>query len=244
MEIYFKCTYKPQTVEAVIKEITASSSKIGNDVLYKVSLKEDHSLTRCTILPKQLDYIIQIHNQVDLDRFVRIMRGEELARFNSNKPKYSYIDFRLFEDMHIEGEPLNVISYSGIEYVTFLLSILSSVSFTKTSAQKVALKNLRVIGYKASLALNNIQVEQAGISLKAFDSMAAVLEYGAQKYDRDNWRKPSPNKLSSADSLYRHIDAILEGEELDKDSGFQHIGHILCNIMFLTYHLTYESHDK
>ena len=89
-------------------------------------------------------------------------------------------------------------------------------------------------------ALNDIHVEQQFMTLEAFDSMADVLEYGAQKYERNNWRKLSPNKLAAADSLYRHVASILNGELIDEDSKLPHIGHIMCNIMFLTYHLTNE----
>ena len=70
------------------------------------------------------------------------------------------------------------------------------------------------------------------ISLKELEPMAKVLEFGAKKYDRDNWKKGL--KFSEIlDSMLRHIAAIQSGEEIDPESGLSHIGHIQCNALFL-----------
>ena len=70
--------------------------------------------------------------------------------------------------------------------------------------------------------------------LSAFASMAMVLDYGTKKYSRNNWRKGYEDKFSAADSLYRHLQELISGKILDQESGLPHIGHIMCNIMFLT----------
>ncbi len=35
--------------------------------------------------------------------------------------------------------------------------------------------------------------------------------------------------------MQRHMNAFIEGEDDDPDSKLNHVGHILCNAMFLSY---------
>lgn len=72
-------------------------------------------------------------------------------------------------------------------------------------------------------------------SMPALKDMVAVMEFGAEKYDRNNWKKGFP-KEELLDSMLRHVDAFYSGEDTDPDSGEPHVGHILCNAMFLAYH--------
>lgn len=74
-------------------------------------------------------------------------------------------------------------------------------------------------------------------NLVDFDSlkpMVRVLEYGANKYAPHNWKKGMPH-AEIADCLLRHLFAWLHGEDTDQESGQSHIGHVLCNAMFLSY---------
>lgn len=70
----------------------------------------------------------------------------------------------------------------------------------------------------------------------AFHPMVRVLEFGAQKYDAHNWKKGLP-VVEICESLKRHLDAFMEGEDLDPESGISHVGHIQCNAMFLAWML-------
>lgn len=72
------------------------------------------------------------------------------------------------------------------------------------------------------------------VSWLALEPMVEVLEFGAQKYTPDNWRKGLSWRRTS-ESLLRHLVAFMEGEDNDKESGLNHVGHILCNGMFLSY---------
>lgn len=60
----------------------------------------------------------------------------------------------------------------------------------------------------------------------------AVLEYGAIKYDANNWRKGG-SWTSAIDSLQRHIDAFREGEDFDAESALPHLAHMAFNVMIL-----------
>lgn len=71
--------------------------------------------------------------------------------------------------------------------------------------------------------------------------VAKVLGYGANKYTteegsgRHNWRKGFEYSRLHAAAL-RHIGAWGEGEDLDPESGINHIAHALCCLMFLLEH--------
>jgi len=77
-------------------------------------------------------------------------------------------------------------------------------------------------------------------AMPALKDMVAVMESGAGKYSRNNWMRGFPRE-KLLDSLLRHVDAFYSGEDLDPESGLPHVGHILCNAMFLGYHNGSES---
>ena len=64
--------------------------------------------------------------------------------------------------------------------------------------------------------------------------MVKVLEFGADKYGVGNWSKGLSIR-ETCESLKRHLDAFMEGEDTDPESGISHIGHIQCNALFISY---------
>lgn len=64
--------------------------------------------------------------------------------------------------------------------------------------------------------------------------MVRVLEFGAKKYSPENWKK-GLSTTECMESLKRHWDAMMEGETHDPDSKLPHIGHIMCNAMFISW---------
>lgn len=72
-------------------------------------------------------------------------------------------------------------------------------------------------------------------AIPALDGMVKVMEFGAEKYDRNNWQKGFV-KEELIDSLLRHLAAFYQGEDIDPESGRPHVDHVLCNAMFLAYH--------
>jgi hypothetical protein len=71
---------------------------------------------------------------------------------------------------------------------------------------------------------------------EALESLGAVLRHGATKYEDRNWEKGIQyNRIYAA--LLRHLITWAKGEKIDAESGFNHLDHAFCNLMFL---VTYE----
>ena len=70
----------------------------------------------------------------------------------------------------------------------------------------------------------------------ALESTVEVLTFGAQKYERDNWKKVPDSKRRYFDALQRHLWVWKQGEKIDSESGKHHLAHAICCLMFLYEH--------
>ena len=67
----------------------------------------------------------------------------------------------------------------------------------------------------------------------AVEQIVEIMTYGAQKYAPNNWQKVKANRYYAA--LMRHLVAEYKGEDFDIESGFLHLAHAACNILFLLW---------
>ena len=72
------------------------------------------------------------------------------------------------------------------------------------------------------------------VDFKSLEPMIEALEYGAEKYSPDGWKK-GYDKKEILESMMRHIASLMDGEEVDTESGVSHMGHIQVNAMFYNY---------
>jgi len=56
---------------------------------------------------------------------------------------------------------------------------------------------------------------------------------------KGNWQK-GLSKREILESMQRHLAALLDGQEIDPESGLDHIGHIGCNYLFYSYFTTVD----
>ncbi len=66
----------------------------------------------------------------------------------------------------------------------------------------------------------------------AVEEVAAVLEFGARKYERHGWRNVDKRSRYFAATL-RHLFAYVRGEDRDPESGLRHLAHAACSLLFL-----------
>jgi len=68
----------------------------------------------------------------------------------------------------------------------------------------------------------------------ALEEIAAVLTFGANKYQAHNWQKGiAYSRLLGA--TFRHLCAFLRGEDRDPESGLSHLAHAGCCVVFLLW---------
>ena len=78
------------------------------------------------------------------------------------------------------------------------------------------------------------------VHYKSLEPMIRVLEFGALKYEPENWKK-SMDLKEILNSMQRHLAKLMDGEEVDSESGISHMGHIQCNALFYNYHKDKEN---
>ena len=66
----------------------------------------------------------------------------------------------------------------------------------------------------------------------ALEDVVRVLEFGAQKYARDNWKHVENAEIRYMAAAMRHMVAHLNGEKADPESGIDHLAHAMCCLLF------------
>ena len=80
---------------------------------------------------------------------------------------------------------------------------------------------------------------------ESVEQIAKVLQFGAKKYNSDNWRSGEGFDYTRVlNSLMRHIVAFQKGEDQDPESGLSHLAHAGCNVLFLLYYQEYQNRYK
>lgn len=92
---------------------------------------------------------------------------------------------------------------------------------------------------ESALRYNAGKPKYSLLHLESLEPAVRVLEYGALKYAPYNWQK-GLKVTEIIDSLMRHLTAFQNGENLDPESGLDHVGHMQCNLMFLAYMMKHK----
>jgi hypothetical protein len=127
------------------------------------------------------------------------------ARYNSGKPNLALIPVQLIARSH---------TFDAVVHNLDVKQALAALGLFQTEC------NVRHLDY--ALALMR----------PYWRDCAKVFEYGQRKYAAWNWAKGMPWSATLACAA-RHALAILEGEELDPESGERHHGHFMCNLVML-----------
>jgi hypothetical protein len=80
--------------------------------------------------------------------------------------------------------------------------------------------------------------EKVPLDLLPFEALVEVgkvLNFGAKKYARHNWRKGFHwSRLLGA--ALRHLFSWARGEDRDPETGLSHLAHAACTVLFLLSH--------
>lgn len=84
---------------------------------------------------------------------------------------------------------------------------------------------------------DNGKLQWSLMPFEQLEDVVRVLMKGAEKYERDNWKKCDDiNRYK--DSLMRHVTAYIEGNKFDSEPGgdnLHHLAHAICNCLFILY---------
>lgn len=64
-------------------------------------------------------------------------------------------------------------------------------------------------------------------------ALGAVMESGAAKYGRFNWREKTVSSTVYYDAALRHLMAWFDGEDTDPESGQPHLAHVMACVCIL-----------
>lgn len=133
------------------------------------------------------------------------------ARYNTNKPQFDLIPVRTFIRMY--EHRFDDLDVDGSNLYCALTQL---AEFQEGDDAAIAV----------ALQFGSEWAEDA----------VRVLEFGAKKYAEWNWAKGMSWQTIIGCAL-RHAKAVLEGEQLDAESGQTHLGHFLCNLVFLDHYV-------
>ena len=68
---------------------------------------------------------------------------------------------------------------------------------------------------------------------KELQEVLEILEFGAKKYSRDNWKHVEPARYEKA--AMRHLISYVTGEKMDSETNKSHLAHLICNALFLMW---------
>ena len=73
---------------------------------------------------------------------------------------------------------------------------------------------------------------------EALTKIAEVFAFGAAKYGENNWRRDGhcTSWSRTYSSIQRHMNAWHSGEDIDPESGLDHISHATTQLMILMVH--------
>ena len=129
-------------------------------------------------------------------------------------------------------KPITYVKYDYISKTTEFKKMLQSLGSNRDIDQYN--RNRPVEEHITADRFNEGKIAWELMDFKSLEPLIEVLMFGATKYSKDNWKKGQPI-TELLGSLFRHIIAFQNGETLDKESGKSHIGHAMCNLMFIQF---------
>jgi hypothetical protein len=61
------------------------------------------------------------------------------------------------------------------------------------------------------------------------EETAKALSLGARKYKPFNWRATNVEIMTYLNAMRRHLDEVIERNDIDEESGAHHLGHVAAN---------------
>lgn len=136
--------------------------------------------------------------------------------------------------------------YSPFDKVTGFTPLVTADTYVASTVVNTATGPYKKLEeFAVSIKHDSGKPDWSLVPFEALEEVVRVLEFGAKKYSRDNWRTGEGFKYSRVlSSLLRHIYSYLRGEDNDPESGLSHMAHAGCNVLFILYYIKNKSRYK
>lgn len=105
-------------------------------------------------------------------------------------------------------------------------------AITKLGAMLEAV-GTKVEGAQIGRKFDGGKLDYTLVPFEALDEIVKVLMFGAQKYERDNWRHVENAMQRYTAAAFRHLTAYNKGEHTDPETGISHLAHVGCCVLFM-----------
>lgn len=83
------------------------------------------------------------------------------------------------------------------------------------------------------MKFDNNKLDYTLVPWEGMQEIVKVLEFGAKKYARDNWKHVENADTRYLAAAFRHLVQYNNGELTDSETGVSHLAHAGCCILFL-----------
>lgn len=73
------------------------------------------------------------------------------------------------------------------------------------------------------------------LPFSSLEDAVRVLMFGAEKYDRENWKLVKNGRQRYTAACLRHLLKHMDGEEFDPETGLRHTAHAMVNLLFIEW---------
>lgn len=73
------------------------------------------------------------------------------------------------------------------------------------------------------------------LPFSSLEGAVRVLMFGAEKYDRENWKLVKNGRQRYTAACLRHLLKHMDGEEFDPETGLRHTAHAMVNLLFIEW---------
>lgn len=163
-----------------------------------------------------------------LDRQVNIgdLESQEkgsAARKNAGKARWCLMPLRQIALMMWKLRDYEEVEPPSLHDLTLALSV-----WQEQGTYEIALRVLEE-GYRYLMHVTGTNFDEAS------KQVINVWELGEEKYATYNWMKGMP-WTELLNSAQRHVIHMLNGNQLDEDSGEHHAAHFICNAMMMVHY--------
>lgn len=185
-----------------------------------------------------------------------LIRNVRRTKVNINLSIEDQIEKSFWNTIEIDKE--NVVQIQTIKEKKEIGATLESTVFRQMNSIK---ENKELVNFvknqkplctlTTTMKLEDLEVFFAVSAITGLDSSMMMLNCLEKLFNislpTENYIKTGNNNWKGGlkvteviESMQRHINALMRGENNDPESGLPHIGHIQCNAMFLGYMLKYK----